>query len=137
MSLRTLVKFLYSEKVTKFCEISTLLLSTIHTDKSKVEISQNFMAFSEYMNFTNPSPALYYSGTCWPFSCHSIISLTLNAENVGLLKKTYKRRLNWALVLFSKKASRQPPRCFTALMQVQRSWGGPEAQYVKGTSILL
>ena len=45
------VKFVYSEKATNFCEISTLLLSTVHTDKSKVEISQNFVAFSEYMNF--------------------------------------------------------------------------------------
>ena len=45
------VKFIYSEKAAKFCEISTLLLSTVHTDKSKVEILQNFVAFSEYMNF--------------------------------------------------------------------------------------
>ena len=27
--------------------------STVHTDKSKVEISQNCVAFSEYTNFTN------------------------------------------------------------------------------------
>ena len=27
------IKFIYSEKATKFCEISTLLLSTVHTDK--------------------------------------------------------------------------------------------------------
>ena len=27
-------------------------LTTVHTVKSKVKISQNFMAFSEYMNFT-------------------------------------------------------------------------------------
>ena len=47
------LKFIYPEKATKFCEISTLLLSTVHTDKSKVEISQNFVAFSEYTNFTN------------------------------------------------------------------------------------
>ena len=45
------LKFIYSEKATKFCEISTLILSTGHTDKSKVEILQNFVAFSEYMNF--------------------------------------------------------------------------------------
>ena len=45
------IKFVYSEKATKFCEISTLLLSAVHTDKSKVEISQNFVTFSEYMNF--------------------------------------------------------------------------------------
>ena len=46
------LKFIYSEKATKFCEISTLLLSACTVDKSKVEISQNFVAFSEYTNFT-------------------------------------------------------------------------------------
>ena len=45
------IKFIYSEKATKFCEISTLLLSYVVPVKSKVEISQNFVAFSEYMNF--------------------------------------------------------------------------------------
>ena len=45
------VKFIHSEKATKFCEIFTLLLTTVHTVKSKVKISQNFVAFSEYMNF--------------------------------------------------------------------------------------
>ena len=44
-------KFIYSEKATKFCEIFTLLLSYIVPVKSKVKISQNFVAFSEYMNF--------------------------------------------------------------------------------------
>ena len=42
---------MYCEKTTKLCEISTLLLSTLHTDKDKVEISQNVLAFSEHMNF--------------------------------------------------------------------------------------
>ena len=46
-----MVKFIYSEKAPKFCEISTLLLSYVGPIKSKVEISQNFVAFSEYMNF--------------------------------------------------------------------------------------
>ena len=45
------VKFIYSEKATKFCEIFTLLLTGTTYDKSKVKISQNFVAFSEYMNF--------------------------------------------------------------------------------------
>ena len=45
------IKFIYSEKATKFCEISTLILSYVVQVKSKVEISQNFVAFSEYMNF--------------------------------------------------------------------------------------
>ena len=38
------VKFIYSEKATKFCEISTLLLFYLVPVKSKV-------ALSEYMNF--------------------------------------------------------------------------------------
>ena len=45
------LKFIYSEKATKFCEIFPLLLSTVHTDKIKRKILQNFEAFSEYMNF--------------------------------------------------------------------------------------
>ena len=46
-----LLKFIYSEKATKFCEIFPLLLTAVHTVKSKGKISQNFAAFSEYMNF--------------------------------------------------------------------------------------
>ena len=45
------VKFIYSEKATKFCEISTVDLTITTYDKSTVEISQKFVAFSEYMNF--------------------------------------------------------------------------------------
>ena len=45
------VKFIYFEKATKFCEIFTLLLAGTTQDKSKVKISQNFVAFSEYLNF--------------------------------------------------------------------------------------
>ena len=41
------LKFIYSEKATKFCEISIYVIPV----KYKVEISQNFVAFSEYMNF--------------------------------------------------------------------------------------
>ena len=56
-----LVKFIYSEKATKFCKISTLLLSVCTVDKSKVEISQNFLAFSEYTNFTETKSISYES----------------------------------------------------------------------------
>ena len=45
------IKFIYSEKATKFCEIFNLLWSYVEPDKSKVKILQNFVAFSEYMNF--------------------------------------------------------------------------------------
>ena len=37
------VKFIYSEKPTKFCEISSLDLTVLHTVKSRVEISENFV----------------------------------------------------------------------------------------------
>ena len=47
-----LIKFIYSEKATIFCEISILLLSYVVLIKSKVEVSQTFVAFSEYTNFT-------------------------------------------------------------------------------------
>ena len=49
---KSIILDIYSEKTTKFCEISTLLLSFVVPVKSKVEISQNLVAFSEYMNFT-------------------------------------------------------------------------------------
>ena len=42
-----LLKFIYSEKATKFCEIFTLLLSYVVPAKSRVKISQNFVTFSE------------------------------------------------------------------------------------------
>ena len=45
------IKFICSEKATKFCEIFLLLLTVCTVVKSKGKISQNFVAFSEYMNF--------------------------------------------------------------------------------------
>ena len=45
------IKFVYSEKAKKIAK-SPPYFCLEHTDKSKVEILQNFVAFSEYMNFT-------------------------------------------------------------------------------------
>ena len=47
------IKFIYSEKATKFCEISINYFSypCVLPVKLLVEFSQNFVAFSEYMNF--------------------------------------------------------------------------------------
>ena len=39
------LKFIYSEKATKFCEIFTLMLCVCTVDKCKVKISQTFAAF--------------------------------------------------------------------------------------------
>ena len=43
------LKFIYPEKATKFCKIFPLLLSYVVPVKNKVKISQNFVAFSEYI----------------------------------------------------------------------------------------
>ena len=51
LSEKALLKFIYSKKATKFCKIFTLLLTVCTAVKSKGKISQNFVAFSEYMNF--------------------------------------------------------------------------------------
>ena len=56
---RKSLKFMYSEKATIFCEIFTLLLSYVVPVKRKVKISQNFVAFSEYMNFKLFSKGLF------------------------------------------------------------------------------
>ena len=55
------IKFIYSEKATKFCEISTVDLFYIVKVKSTVVISQKFVAFSEYTNFKKKfySPTLF------------------------------------------------------------------------------
>ena len=47
-----MIKFTYSEKATKFYEISTVDLSYVVPVKSTAGVSQNFVAFSKYMNFT-------------------------------------------------------------------------------------
>ena len=48
-----MLKFIYSEKATKFYEIFTLLLTYAVQIKGKVKILQTFVAFSEYVNFNS------------------------------------------------------------------------------------
>ena len=50
IQILVLIKFIYSEKATKSCKIFTLDLSYVVPVKSKVKISQNILAFSEYVN---------------------------------------------------------------------------------------
>ena len=61
------LKFIYSEKSTNFCEISTVDSSYVVTIKSMVEILQNFVAFSEYMNFISQN-IRFKKGTKWPIT---------------------------------------------------------------------
>ena len=61
---RGLLKFIYSEKATNFCKIFTILLTACTVVKSKGKILQNFVAFSEYMNFNKLQPS--YSTVVYP-----------------------------------------------------------------------
>ena len=76
------LKFIYSEKATKFCEISTLLLSVCTLDKSEVEISQNLVAFSEYTNFTCEA----FQFTQANFGNNWSVLFILNSSFCGLLE---------------------------------------------------
>ena len=73
-----LLKLTYSEKATKYCEISTLLLSYVVPVKSKVKILQKFVAFSEYINFNSQLnqriskiPSKQKSGMNWNYGSMS------------------------------------------------------------------
>ena len=83
-----LIKFKYSEKATKFCEISTLILSVCTVDKSNVEISQNFVAFLEYTNFNTLSSKI---AVVW-YSVHKVHRIKqpiLNSEYVGSMLRNF------------------------------------------------
>ena len=58
-----LVKFIYSEKATKCGEISIVHLTITTENKFTLEISQNLVAFSEYMNFMKNC---FYIFLIWP-----------------------------------------------------------------------
>ena len=58
-------KFIYNEKATNFCKISTADLSYVVTVKSTVDISQNFVGFSEYMNCTSCSLSMRAYARIW------------------------------------------------------------------------
>ena len=79
------LKFIYSEKAANFCKISTVNLSYVVTIKSTVEITQNFVAFSEYIysrvqksieNWSAWSKmALGEVGVPLPWWCHPLVLL--------------------------------------------------------------
>ena len=78
------VKFMYSEKATKIFEISTIPLSYVVPVKSKVEISQNFVAFSEYKNFN--------------VQCYSPPKKSGAGKKIHLLEKANQQQINKAVL---------------------------------------
>ena len=87
------LKFIYSKKATKFCKISTNYLSYLLPVKWLVEILQNFVAFSEYINFKSGQKWCVYS----------------------YMKSQFRSTINWSywkkfapLMLTAKSATRKP-----------------------------
>ena len=95
-----------SEKASKFCEVSTLVLSVCTVDKINMEISQNFVAFSEYTNFdmavkichpvedpVNWSAKIW--GVIWPpMAPTSLILLKLVARDIMCKLEIGKKKLS-------------------------------------------
>ena len=77
------VKFTYSQKATKFCKIFSLLLTGTTQGKSKVEILQNFVAFSEYMNFNMTNATLkWFCPNCGCTMLHLLVCSTYVVRNL-------------------------------------------------------
>ena len=69
------VQFIYSEKITKFCEISTLLLTGTTKDKSKMEILQNFAAKTEHFSVFSWTISKIFSRLIQIFLCFPVSTL--------------------------------------------------------------
>ena len=92
----------YSEKATRFFKISNLLSSTVHTNKSRVEISQNFVAFSEYMNFKNEKK--WWNGVISVYWNYTIENLEVVLRKSNLVEIQFKKDIDPIVILFSRKS---------------------------------
>ena len=61
-NIAQILKFIYYEKATNFCQISIVVLYYVVMVKSTVDISRNIWPFSKYMNFTFFILVNYYFG---------------------------------------------------------------------------
>ena len=77
-----MLKFIYSEKAAKLCEIFTLLLSYLVPVKSKVTISQHFVALSEYMNFKTALCLPCYEKDTYAFTTKYNYFCTLHCSGI-------------------------------------------------------
>ena len=87
-----LIKFIYSKKATKFCEIFPLLFTTVHTVKNKEKISQNFVAFSVYINSKKICYLINFKGHLSKYNflrseMNTIVSLKIKAKKFALLPR--------------------------------------------------
>merc|ERR1712037_944849 len=106
--------FYESHGATKFCEIFPSLLTACTVVKSKGKISQNFVAFSEYMKFTQnvvPPSCIQFLIFCTITRKLAIISLTLILLcplNYFLGKACDKCLLNHLVLIFIRTCSHLP-----------------------------
>ena len=61
------IDFIFIEKATKICNIFPLLLTVCTVVKSKGKILQNFVVFSEYMNFRHEKRCQILQTLFWVF----------------------------------------------------------------------
>ena len=83
------LKFIYYEKAKKFCDIFTLLLSYVMPVKSKVKISQNFVTFLEYMNFTYVS----YLKDCY---IYRNLRIQTKSKSLPMPCVIFKKKIDWS-----------------------------------------
>ena len=96
------LKFIYSEKATKFCEIFTLHLSYVVPVKSKVKILQNFVAFSKYMNFNKRFLLLCHDSVSvtWKVPLQKSNLPTANREFISKVRNCKWQNQHWGHYLF-------------------------------------
>ena len=71
----------------KICEISTVDLTGTTQDKSTLEILQNFVAFSEYMNFK--MTYYFYSQNRFDWKCNQNVNLKINPSACKQIIETH------------------------------------------------
>ena len=106
-TISIMIKFIYSEKVTKFCEISTLLLSVCTVDKSKVEISQILWPSQNILTLMG---CLFSNGVTkqklQPLQGNIIKMISSNKEDTLITDRVYRLRSSRVEVVHSRDVSK-------------------------------
>ena len=122
-----MVKFIYSEKATKFCEISTVDLTVTTQDK--------FVAFSEYMNFTGNVNKCQWEVDLWSDKiCRwPIMGKVWECNLPNILEN------NWEIMFiynFRMLFGKTEPSVFCGCMDGRRLWADSSGDHYIGDSAI-
>ena len=109
--LLCIIKFIYTEKATNFCEISTVNLSYVLT----VDISQNFVAFSVYIIFNKE----LIKANSRKLTCNSGHIKRVDTSILVLSAGLGESRPNWGR-LYNHKDPLSSPQQINPLPKIQR-----------------